>query len=247
MDGLSLTTTALSLCSVLLGAALQRLSGMGFALVASPLLVVSLGPHLGVLMANLLSALSSGLILAQTWRQVESRRLAWLLIPALAVMPFGVWTLHRLSAGALMLGIGLVLTGSLTMLKFAREMTFLQGRIGAAIAGAASGFMNITAGIGGPMIALYAASIRWPQAAFVGSVQVYFLFTNLLSLTTKGGPPLIPGFIAAALSAMGAGLLIGAQLNRWIPVPTARRLTMGLAWMGAMAALTKGVLLLEGQ
>ncbi|WP_296258062.1 MULTISPECIES: TSUP family transporter [unclassified Pseudomonas] len=247
MDGLSLGTTVLSLCAVLVGATMQRLSGMGFALVASPLLVVSLGPHLGVLMANVLSALSSGLILAQTWRQVDLRRLIWLLIPALAVMPLGVWTLHVLSLGVLMLGIGIVLIGSLTMLQFGRSMLLLQGRTGAVLAGAASGFMNVTAGIGGPMIALYAASIRWPQSAFVGSVQVYFVFTNLVSLTTKGGPPLMPGYIAAGSVTLGIGLLLGSRLNRWVPVPTARLLTLGLAWVGAIATLVKGVFLLEGQ
>lgn len=247
MDGLGLGTMLLSLGAVVLGAALQRLSGMGFALVAAPLLVVSLGPHLGVLMANLLSALSSGLILAQTWRQVELRRLTWLLLPALAVIPLGVWTLQVLPTGWLMLGIGAVLLVALAVLQLGRGLPLLQGRRGAVLAGAASGFMNATAGIGGPMVALYAASIRWPQAAFVGSVQVYFLITNLLSLATKGGAPRAPLFTAAALLALVVGLLLGRVLHRWVPTPAARRLTLGLAWVGALATLFKGILLLEGQ
>lgn len=45
-------TLALALLAVAVGTALQRLTGIGFALVAAPLLVLLLDPFHGVLVAN---------------------------------------------------------------------------------------------------------------------------------------------------------------------------------------------------
>ena len=42
--------------AVFVGASTQRISGMGFALVASPFLVIVLGPHAGITLVNLLGA-----------------------------------------------------------------------------------------------------------------------------------------------------------------------------------------------
>ena len=51
--------------AVLLGAATQRLTGMGFALVSAPLLVAVLGPLTGVQLLQVFGIFGSALVLAQ--------------------------------------------------------------------------------------------------------------------------------------------------------------------------------------
>ena len=75
------------LISVASAAATQRITGLGFALVSAPLLVLAEGPHNGVLLANLLSLVTNLVVLAQTWRSVEPRRVALLAVAALCLVP----------------------------------------------------------------------------------------------------------------------------------------------------------------
>src|SRR5660398_269749 len=62
--------------SVVAGAGTQRVTGLGFALVSSPLLVLVAGPFNGVLLANVLSLTVNLVVLAMTWREVEVLRAA---------------------------------------------------------------------------------------------------------------------------------------------------------------------------
>lgn len=49
--------------AVFVGAAMQRLTGMGFALVSAPFVVLIMGPVTGIVLVNVCGALSSLLIL----------------------------------------------------------------------------------------------------------------------------------------------------------------------------------------
>ena len=69
--------------AVAVGAATQRVTGLGFSLVSAPFLVLLLGPFAGVLVANVLGVAVSSLVLAQLWRDVDLRRALLLTVPAL--------------------------------------------------------------------------------------------------------------------------------------------------------------------
>ena len=69
--------------AVLLGACTQRLTGIGFALVASPLLVLVLGPTDGVHVSNVLNLAVSLVVLSQTYRNIDLQRALTLAFPAL--------------------------------------------------------------------------------------------------------------------------------------------------------------------
>ena len=60
----------LVLIAVIAGALAQRIAGLGFGLLVSPVLVVLLGPFDGVMIINLCGATSSLLILSRVWRHV---------------------------------------------------------------------------------------------------------------------------------------------------------------------------------
>src|SRR5919202_5186063 len=110
--------------SVFAGAATQRITGLGFALVSSPFLVLIAGPIQGVLLANVLSLSVNLVVLAMTWRATELRRVMLLAVPALLVIPLGAWVAHRLSRPLL-----LVLIGSLVIVALAAVFLILRARL----------------------------------------------------------------------------------------------------------------------
>ncbi len=110
----------LVVAAVLLGAALQRVTGIGFALVVAPFLVLLLGPVQGVLLVNFTGGLTSGLILLQVLRQVEWRSYAVLAPAALVGIAVGALVVGTVPPTVLDLGIGLLLVFALTTMLVLR-------------------------------------------------------------------------------------------------------------------------------
>ena len=230
--------------SVLVAAATQRITGLGFALVSAPLLVLTSGPITGVLLANLLSLVTNLLVLAQTWRDVEVRRVLLLAIPALVLIPVGQIVARSLPPADLMVGIGGLVLAALGAVRWLRRTAVFAGSGGAVAAGALSGFMNVTAGVGGPAVTLYAITTAWPHNSFVGSMQLYFAMINTGSIIAKGLPQVGPASLAEALAALVAGLALGHVLRRRISAERARTAVLALAVMGAAGTVLKGLALI---
>jgi uncharacterized membrane protein YfcA len=72
---------AVVLIAVVAGAMAQRVAGLGFGLMVSPVLVVLLGPLDGVMIVNACGATSSLLILFRVWRDVDWWRYLGLIVP----------------------------------------------------------------------------------------------------------------------------------------------------------------------
>lgn len=228
--------------AVIAGSATQRLTGLGFALVASPFLVLLAGPHDGVRLANLLSLATNLLVLAALWRQVNLRRAVALAIPALALVPVGAWIATQVPGRTLYAGIGILVLMGLAATVLSKRIHLRPGLLTTATAGAASGFMNVTAGVGGPAITIYAMATRWEHREFVATVQLYFALLNAGSLIAKGG---LPGLDNAVLIVCLAGLVIGVVAGYWldrrVPVIRARQAVLVLATAGGLATMAKGL------
>lgn len=171
---------------VVAGALTQRITGIGFALVCAPLLVLVAGDTEWV----------KGLLLA---------------VPALLAIPVGAYVARTMAPAPLMDVIGLLVIVALGAVVLSERARVLRGRAGAIGAGAASGFMNVTAGVGGPAIVLYAVSTGWAHRKFVATFQFYSIFVNLASLSAKGG---LPRVSPAALVLSFVGLAVGWQAAR---------------------------------
>jgi uncharacterized membrane protein YfcA len=234
-------TGLLTALAVLVGAVAQSISGIGFVLVCGPLLVVTLGASQGVRLAVVLSLVVNLAVLARTGRQAELRVAGLLLAPAAVATPLVAWLVRsapdRLEAA--LAGASAVVGAA--ALAAGLRWRAARGRAGAIGAGIVSAAMNVTAGIGGPAIALYAANAEWPAAAMRSTAQVYFLGLNVVALASLGWPDVSPGALVASGAALLAGLLLGAGAARRIAEPVAKRLTLGLAAAGGLTVLVRSL------
>ncbi len=230
---------------VLLGATTQRITGMGFALVASPLLVLALGVPLGVQLTQVLSLVASASIVVQVWRQIEVKKAVLLFLPALLGVIPGAWISRTLPSPVLAILVGSMVLIALTATVMSERARVFKGRAGLVSAGFLSGFMNVTAGVGGPAVVLYALSTRWAHHSFVATVQLYFAALNVASLTAMGWPTLDGATWSVALGCLFVGLWIGTLLNKRVSAVLARRLVVTVAFAGSAATVIKGVLALS--
>jgi uncharacterized membrane protein YfcA len=113
-------------------------------------------------------------------------------VPALIAIPLGAVVVRVLPTGPLLVLVGVLAIGAVLTVVVSERRTLLHGRWGLLAAGALSGFMNVTAGVGGPMVTAYALSQRWSRDVLVPTLQGYLLVVNLASLAAKGLPALPP-------------------------------------------------------
>lgn len=233
--------TALVVAAVLVGACTQRLTGMGFALMASPLLVLVLGVDDGVATSQALTLVASVIVLTRLWRSVEWRTAAVLFAAAVVGILPGAWLTRQLRPAVLEILIGALVIAALTAVLADERARVFHGDGGRASAGFLSGFMNVTAGVGGPPIVLYRLSTDWAQTAYVATVQVYFIGLNSVSLAVRGRPELDAATWTGALAALVVGLALGDRLARHVTEPRARVLIVVVALGGAVSTIVKGI------
>lgn len=235
-------TAALVAGPVLLGAVTQRATGLGLALVGAPFLVAVLGARDGVSFGNALQVVLCLVVLLRTRRGVDLRAAALLLAGAVVAVPLGALVVGSLPEGPLLVVVGL-LAAAAVVLSLVPRLADRLGGTGAGLgAGALAGFVNVTAGVGGPVLSAYALARRWSTDVFVPTAQVVLLVINLVALLSKGAPHLSPVVWGTGLAGLAVGVVLGDLLHHRLDPRAARGAVTVLALVGALATVVRGVL-----
>lgn len=236
------TDVLLVAAAVLVGAGTQRITGMGFALMASPFLVLVLGVDDGVGTSQVLTLVASVIVLTQLWRSAEWHKATLLFLASLVGIVPGVWLTRQLEPPVLAILIGGLVIVALAAVLLDQRARVFTGGAGGASAGFLSGFMNVTAGVGGPPIVLYRLSTDWAQTPYVATVQVYFIGLNSASLAARGRPDLSGATWVAVLAALVVGLVVGDRLAHHVTDAQARVMIVVVALGGAVSTIVKGII-----
>ncbi|MEV6168167.1 sulfite exporter TauE/SafE family protein [Streptomyces sp. NPDC051954] len=226
---------------VLLASCVQWLTGVGFALVAAPALVVLLGPGEGVALVNCAAGVISAMGLAAGWRLVRAGAMLPLCVAAVCTVPAGSWLTRQLPEAALMLVMGGLVTVAVLLVMRGVRVSALRGTGGAVAAGAVGGFMNSAAGVGGPPISLYAVNAGWAVRDFVPNALFYGVVVNVFSVVANGVPTMDSARWTAVAVAMAVGALAGRGLAGRVPEQRVRSLVLLLALAGGLGAVGKGL------
>ena len=204
---------ALSLAAIAGGALIQAATGMGFSLVAAPLLLLALGPREGVGAVVVLAALSSVLPLARNFRFVQSGAVARLLIPALVCTPLLAWALRDLPTEWLAVGAGIGVIAAVVILASGVRWTWLRHPLGAVSTGVTSALLNVVGGVGGPPIGIYAANAGWTPVVSRANMHAFFLTQNIVTALVLG--IVLPSIwqLAALMAGTVGGLLLSGRMS----------------------------------
>lgn len=235
-------TLALALLAVTVGALLQRITGIGFVLVAGPLLVLVLDPYDGIVLANILSGVLAVTVLSRTYRDADWGVVRRMLVGLVVGVPLGALLVRTLDSQYLLIVVGVLTVLAVLLALFRRPMPFLEGRAGPAVTGAVSAFSNITAGVGGPALAVYAASTKMPMHTFIPVVQAMSLTMNVIAVAVKAPFSLPLPLLLGSLGCVAAGMVLGSGLRRLFPPHRAQVLALCLALLGAIAATVRGLI-----
>lgn len=221
--------------AVAAGAVAQAITGLGFALVAGPFLIATLGRAEGVRLTVLLGVALNVMLLAGERRHASWSAAALLLAPAALATPFFEWALSYVDGRDLAVAAGVLTVLSAAVLASGVRSHRAAGRGGAVVAGTISSAMTVLAGIGGPPIAMFAVNADWPAAVLRPTLQVYFLGLNLVALAVLGLPDLTIGPWIGLVGGWIAGML---ALRR-LPDSITRPAILVLAAVGGVVALLR--------
>lgn len=226
---------------VLAGSITNRVTGLGFSLVCSPVMVLVLGPRDGVRLLNMVSVAVSLSNLVPNWRGMRRADLVRLLVPALAWTPVAAAVVRRTHEDLLLVGAGLVTLAAALLIFRSTTVSALQGPAGAIGAGTVSATMNVIGGLSGPPVAMYALNGGWSPAEFRGTLQAYFLALNVVAVWSLGpvAPPV--GLVGGILAAVLGGVVVGGVLAARVDPARFRVLVIVVVCAGALAAITRGL------
>lgn len=233
---------------VVLAALLQRVTGIGFAMMLAPFLVVMIGPHGGVMLTNLLSVLAPVLMMPAVWKDIQWRRLAPIALTAVLVMPPAGWLANALPQGPLYIVVAsLVLIGLSLSVILSRVNTHIDGPSTRVLTGVGAGGGVILAGVGGPAMTMYAVISQWDVRKFAATLQPLWVLMALGGFLTKlifsgNEMPAFPvWFWVGAVIAILAGIQLGVWVHRRVSDALARKVVIFFAFVGALLSLLTGL------
>lgn len=236
---------------VLIAAVIQRVAGLGLGMLFAPYAVVLIGAHEGIMLANFLGTLMPILLLPRIWSRIDWRTVAWIGLPAVAVMPAAAWVSSISPPGPLYLVVAsLVLVSLAISVALARVERTVEGRRAQVVTGIGSGLGTVLGGVGGPAVTVYAVLSRWPVLPMVATLQPLWILISSVSFATKwawddGQLPDMPVWVWLAIVAVViVSIFLGEAVQKRLRERTIQRVVMAMGFLGALLALGTGVRLL---
>jgi uncharacterized membrane protein YfcA len=204
---------------VFLATLIRSAFGFGEALVAVPLLALSLSLEVAAPLAVLVSITIALIVVAQDWRKIHVRSMGWLMAATVFGIPIGLLLLtsshQRFTKATLAL---LIIAFSMYSLIGGRppeltsdSMPWLLG------CGFVAGIMGGAYGMNGPPLAIYGSMRRWSAQHFRATLQGYFLPASLVGMAgywMKGlWTPAVTHYYLVSLPAMLLAIPLGRAVN----------------------------------
>ena len=195
--------------------------GFGDALIAMPLLVVTINVQTATPLVALMGFTIAITILSRNWREVDVKAAWRLIVSALVGIPVGILLLRDAPEQIVkaILGVVLILFGLYSLIT--PRLPTLQRQGFAYVFGFVSGVLGGAYNTNGPPIVIYSALRRWPPERFRATMQGYFFPSGVFLLIGHGLAGSLTRevltFYTYSLPFILLAIFLGGRLNKAIP------------------------------
>lgn len=209
-------TLAVLCLAIAVAAAIQIVSGFGFALVSAPLLVTVTDPVTSVsILAVLGTAISAtALLTSREPLEVLPRECALLLAWAVPGIVAGALVIHRLPEDAVRAAIGVLVLAALAQRHLLPGVRHGGGPVGLAAAGLTSGAMTTSTALNGPPLVLFLTARGTTPRATRDTLAALFLAMGIVgvgALAAAGNLELPTSTLALPVASL-VGVLVGHRI-----------------------------------
>jgi uncharacterized membrane protein YfcA len=248
-------TLAALVLAVAVAAAVQVVTGFGFALVAAPVLVAVTDPVTSVSILALLGALVSACLLTTSREPLEilGRTSARLLLWAVPALVAGALVVSRLPADVIRAAVGVLVIAALVQRgapartparPVERATPRRRDGLGLAAAGLASGTMTTSTGLNGPPLVLYLTAQNVSPRATRDTLALLFLILDVAAVVALEAVHhfTLPTETLALPVAGLAGVLLGHRIFDRLGDRTRMRAVTAMLVVSACIALGAAVI-----
>jgi uncharacterized protein len=233
------SATTLQVLSVLFLATFIRSAlGFGEALVAVPLLALTLPVQVAAPLAVLVSITVAVVVLIQDWRNVHLRSAGWLVLSTLFGIPLGLLLLKTVPETIVKSILGAVIIAFAIYSLAGRKPQLHSDRL-APLFGFVAGILGGAYGMNGPPLVVYGVLRRWQPAQFRATLQGYFLIASIIGMAgyaiTGLWTRIVTSYFLLSLPLALIAIFLGHAVHRRLS--SARFLiavNVGLALIGAL-------------
>ena len=226
----------IGLAALLLGSFVFSAVGFGMALAAAPILLLIMAPQPVVVLVNTMIALTTLMVLRQTWRHLRWRQ-SWLfLVAGLPPVPLGVVLLSVAAPAPLRIAITTLILAIAVTSLFNVRVPAARTRWGAVGFGFTTTLLTTTLSIGGPLAAIYAIEQDWPRETMRATLAMYFLLAGVLGLALYFVAGLVTRETGYNIGLGIPAVLVGATAGGWL----ARRMSLRIFRYAVLAVIIGG-------
>ena len=191
--------------------------GFGEALIAVPLLALTMPVQIAAPLAVLVSITVALTVVIQDWRNVHVRSAGWLVLSTLFGIPLGLLLLKTVSESVVksLLGGFIIL---FALYSLAGRKPELNSDRWAPAFGFLAGILGGAYGMNGPPLVVYGVLRRWQPAQFRATLQGYFLLASIAGMAGYAFTGLwtrtVSGYFVLSLPAALAAIYLGHVVHR---------------------------------
>lgn len=204
---------------VFLATLIRSTFGFGEALIAVPLLALTLPVAVAAPLAVLLSITIAAVVVVQDWGHIHLRSAGWLLAPTFLGIPLGVAMLASTHQHLVKAALALVILAFSGYFLIGRNPPQLHDDHRAWLLGCGflAGILGGAYGMNGPPLVIYGAMRRWSPQHFRATLQGYFLPAGVVAmagywLTGLWTPAVTHDYLLSLPAAIPA-IFLGRWLN----------------------------------
>lgn len=219
--------------AVFAAAALQSATGIGFGIIAGPILLVVLNDSSAIQVSILLNLVIAGLLTPTLWHNVD-RQLLWKLVTGLLVAsPFGVLLFLAMDITLLkvLAALAVVFTLILTIRNHSRQVT--TGPVKSSVAeqglmGVIAGLMGGSLGIPGPVPAAWMSAKGYGKDAIRATILAMFVFSYTFALILQMALANIRAETYVTAVVLAPSTLVGILAGRWLSKKLSEQMFKGI-------------------
>ena len=229
---------------VALASAAQVVSGFGFALIATPLVAVLVGPREAVVGLTIVSIILVAQVAIRGRGHVDRSAVVLMSASAIVGMPLGLLVLTRADEQILTLIIAIVVIAFSILLGYGLRLP--GGRGVDVVAGFTAGILSTSTGTSGPPVVIVLSRALSEPSRFRSTISAIFLIQGSAAMVAFAlGDQITSDALAVTLAGLPGlvlGSIVGERGFRRLDASTFRTVVLGMLFASGVVALLGAVL-----
>ena len=215
---------------VLIAGFIQGLTGFGFALIAVPFLVNFIPLKETVPMVLFLCQCTNIIIILNCIKEIRIKKIWLLILSSIILAPAGSYSLIYFNPNYIKLFLGIIIIIFSVLLILNKSFPIKNEKIGYALTGSVSGFLNGSLSLSGPPVVIFLSNQGMNKDGFRANISFYFIVLNSITialyLTNGLLNKAVMGKILFLIPAMILSVLAGIKLSKKLNEKLFRKITL---------------------